>query len=906
MMNPERWQKINELYHVAIDLGSGERIAFLKNECGDDEKLFAEVSNLVAAHQEADNFIENAVADNALEVLGNEAETPDLVGKKFGVYEIIEEIGRGGMGAVYLAKRSDSEFEKQVAIKIIKRGMDTDAVLNRFRNERQILASLEHPNITRLLDGGTTDDGLPYFVMEYIKGVPITEFAESRRLSIDERLDLFRQVCLAITFAHQRLIIHRDIKPSNIIVTNEGVPKLLDFGIAKLMNPEGIGNETAQTATGLRLLTPEYASPEQIHGLQITTLSDIYSLGVVLYELLSGQQPYQFKQRSLFEIANIINTEEPRKPSEIATRRRGDAETQRQRKTKTLEIPASQLRGDLDNIVLMAMRKEPERRYSSVEQFSEDIRRHLIGLPVIARSLNLKYRFAKFALRNKTAVALGTLIFLTLVGGIITTTYQSIRANRQAELTEKRFNEVRKLAKTVLFDYHDAIKDLPGSTPVRERLVRDALEYLNGLASESTNDATLQLELAAAYERVGDVQGGSLFANLGNTEGAIESYRKALNILQTSPISDTQTQETLTANASASQKLGGLLWEKGDTKSALEETQKSKAIYEKLFSENPTNFDFRYQYGGTIERIGQILLEQGDLVNAQKHFEQDIELLNGFSATEKKELKVRRSFSLAYEHLGGLFLQKADYENALENNTLALEIRQKLSSDFPDNADLRRTLSVSYYNQGEILAKLNRYPQAMDSYQKYTEIAQSLLAKDPSNEQYRGDTAYGLLRIGDMFVQSREYDQALLNYKKSQTMRTEDVTTDPTNLWKRSSLIESYAKIGKTLSKMGQVERGKAEAVSTFSMMEKTEVEPENAAFRGFFAVTFMDLGETYKNLAEIKSISSLEQSKFNASSCEMYQKSADIMQDMAERKMMAENDEAEFDKLKIILEKCK
>ncbi len=269
-------------------------------------------------------------------------------------------------------------------------------------------------------------------------------------------------------------------------------------------------------------------------------------------------------------------------------------------------------------------------------------------------------------------------------------------------------------------------------------------------------------------------------------------------------------------------------------------------------------------------------------------------------------MKVRRSFSLAYEHLGGLYLQKADYENALENNTRALEIRRKLSSDFPDNADLRRTLSVSYYNQGEILAKLNRYREATDCYQKDVEIAQSLLAKDPSNEQYRGDTAYGLLRIGDMFVQIGDYNQALLNYKKSQTMRTQDLTADPTNLWKRSSLIESYAKTGKTFSKMGQIELAKTEAAMTFSMMEKTEVEPENAAFRGFFAVTFMDLGETYKNLAEIKSISTVEQSKFNASSCEMYQKSADIMQDMTERKLMAENDEAEFNKLKIILEKCR
>ena len=907
-MNPERWQKITDLFHTALEKDEKERISFLKKECGDDEKLFEEVAKFISAHQEADDFIQNPVLPDALQVLSDEAETPDLIGKRFGVYQITEEIGRGGMGAVYLATRTDSEFEKRVAIKIIKRGMDTDAVLRRFRNERQILASLEHPNIARLLDGGTTEDGLPYFVMEYIEGLPITEFAETHRLSINERLELFRQVCTAITFAHQRLIVHRDIKPSNILVTEDGTPKLLDFGIAKLMNPDRISKETIPTATGLRLMTPEYASPEQIQGLQVTTLSDVYSLGVVLYELLSGQSPYRFEKRSVFEIAQIISNEEPIKPSEraIETRNNEDVETQEEKVNPPPSIPNPQsLKGDLDNIVLMAMRKDPERRYTSVGQFSEDIRRHLVGLPVIARPLNLKYRLAKFALRNKTAVTLGAIIFLTLIGGIVTTTWQSIRANRQKEISDKRFNDVRKLARTVLFDYHDAIKDLPGSTPVRERLVRDALEYLDGLASESNNDASLQLELATAYERVGDVQGGTLLANLGNTEGAIESYHKASAILQTPPISDLQNTEAKSANASIAKKLGGLLWETGEMKGALEESQKSQKLYQELLMENPNELDFRYEYAATFDRIGQILEEQGDLASAEKSYEQELKILNIFSPVDQQNEKIRRIFSVAYEHIGGLFLQKGEYEKALENNTRALEIRQKLAANFPLNADYLRTVSVSYYNQGEILAKLLRYREAMQSYQKDLEIAQSLSAKDPSNEQYRGDIAYAMIRVGDMHFQIGDNSEAMSNYRKSQKMREEDVKADPTNLWKRSSLIESYAKVSKTLSKMGQIEAAKNEASSTFSLMEKTDVEPDNAAIREFFAETFMDLGETYGNLSTIKTVSADEKTKLNKSSCGMYQKASEILQDMTKREMMTKPDEERLEKLEPILEKC-
>src|ERR1700730_6849802 len=279
------------------------------------------------------------------------------------------------MGTVFLAERADDEYRKQVAIKLIKRGMDTDSVLRRFRNERQILAGFDHPNIARLFDGGTTADGLPYFVMEYIEGLPIDEYCNKRALSIPERLKLFREVCAAVSYAHRHLVIHRDIKRSNILVTAEGVPKLLDFGIAKILQ-SGDGAPTFATMTGLRLMTPEYASPEQVRGQPVTTASDVYSLGVILYELLTGQFPYRFASQTPRDIERAITTTQPEKPSTAIARSDGNSK---------FEIRNSKfLKGDLDNIVLTALRKEPERRYQSVEQFSEDIRRHLEARPIVA------------------------------------------------------------------------------------------------------------------------------------------------------------------------------------------------------------------------------------------------------------------------------------------------------------------------------------------------------------------------------------------------------------------------------------------------------------------------------------------------------------------------------------------
>src|SRR5215467_11984732 len=494
-MDPERWQLIRLVFHQAVELPAGERAGYVSRASGGDESLRTEIESLLASHDQAESFIEST-DDHVETVELNPGAGREMIGRRVGPYKLVREIGRGGMGAVYLGVRADDQFSKRVAIKLVLSAMNTDFIVRQFLSERQILANLDHPNIARLLDGGTTEEGLPYFVMEYIEGQPIREYCDTHRLSTEERLALFREVCSAVHFAHQNLVIHRDIKPSNILVTSDGKIKLLDFGI-----------------------------------------------GVLLYELLSGHRPYRITTASQPEIIRAICEEEPGKPSTAIARvetipgRDGDTEV-----TLTPESVCKargsepdklrrQLEGDLDNIVLKAMRKEPQRRYVSAEQFSEDIRRYTEGLPVIARKDTFSYRASKFVRRHRAAVAAAALTSVVLLAGAGATAWEAHLANVQRDKAQRRFNEVRKLANAVLFKYHDSIEKLPGSTPVREMLVKDALEYLDNLSRDSEGDVQLQRELAEAYKKVGEVQGGvSVGGNTGDTAGMVESYRKSLDI----------------------------------------------------------------------------------------------------------------------------------------------------------------------------------------------------------------------------------------------------------------------------------------------------------------------------------------------------------------------------------------
>jgi serine/threonine protein kinase len=446
-LDADRWQKINDLFFTALTLETERRSALLAELCSGDPSLLEEVLSLVAAHQRAGEFIERPAVspDQLLHCIA----TRLMKGRRFGPYRVLREIGHGGMGAVYLAVRDDHQYQKLVAIKIIKTGLDMPLSLRQFYKERQILANLEHANISRLLDGGTGEDGMPYLVMEYIEGQPIDAYCDAHRLPVLERLQLFLRVGAAVQHAHREGVIHRDIKPSNILVTKNAEPKLLDFGIARLLTPTSSSSSGSAT-TSLARITPEYASPEEVRGEGVTEATDIYSLGVVLYELLSGRRPHRIRNRNQEEIFHAICETDPEKPSAILyTPTRGDdkdpssltPERISELRSDRPERLRQRLAGDLDKIVLMAIRKEPHRRYSSVEQFLEDIRRHIAGLPVGARQATLAYRSGKFLRRNKLGVIAAALLAASLATGILTTQRQARLAERERFEVERRSRE---------------------------------------------------------------------------------------------------------------------------------------------------------------------------------------------------------------------------------------------------------------------------------------------------------------------------------------------------------------------------------------------------------------------------------------------------------------------------------
>jgi eukaryotic-like serine/threonine-protein kinase len=430
----ERLYQIRELFEAALERDPSRRLHFLEQACLGDAELLGEVQKLIEADEQGDTLLDDLLG--AQEVLTRFPPPLPIEGRRIGPYRIEREIGRGGMGIVYLASRADGAFRKQFAFKVVQYSLTSDELLVRFRREREILGSLDHANIARLVDAGATEEGLPYYVMEYIEGQPIDRYCDEQRLNITQRTNLFRAVCQAVQYAHQNLVVHRDLKPSNILVTTDGTVKLLDFGIAKFLDHHRQEAVFAATVVGMRLMTPEYASPEQIRGEPIATASDVYTLGVILYELLTGHKPYRLKSGMLHEVERAICEEEPTRPSTVIVRNDQAASLP----STADEISAlregsiarlrRRLSGDLDNILLMALRKEPGRRYPSAEQLDADLGRHLDNLPVIARQDTVLYRTQKFLLRHKLPLAAAAAFLLFLIGSLVITIQLYLNATR--------------------------------------------------------------------------------------------------------------------------------------------------------------------------------------------------------------------------------------------------------------------------------------------------------------------------------------------------------------------------------------------------------------------------------------------------------------------------------------------
>ncbi len=500
-MTPERWRAADDLFQQAADLPHSERAAFLDQHCPDPD-LRRDVEILLDSLKTGDITSAANAVKSAADAWAREQSSLG-VGSVAGAYKLTALVGQGGMGAVYRATREDDEFQKQVAVKVVKREIGTASILQRFRTERQILATLEHPGIARLLDGGTAQ-GIPFFVMEFVDGAPITSYCRERNLSPRDRVRLFLQVCDAVRYAHGNLVVHRDLKPGNILVTESGSVKLLDFGIAKVLTPN-LDAETAQTA-GLRLFTPDYASPEQVRGENAGTTADIYSLGAVLYELLSGERAHRITNYTPVEIVEVICQRDPIPLSQSAP-------------------PAlrSAVAGDLETIVAKAMDKDPARRYASVDLLRLDLENYLEGRPISARPPALLYLAGKFIRRHRISVAVAGVSAAAL---ILTAAFAVYQANQ----ARHRFEQVRRIARTMLFDFHAELDRVPGNTKAKALLVSTAREYLDNLSRSAGRDRDLIAELAEAYEKLGQVQGGTSDVNLGDRLTALESRRKALEL----------------------------------------------------------------------------------------------------------------------------------------------------------------------------------------------------------------------------------------------------------------------------------------------------------------------------------------------------------------------------------------
>ena len=833
----DRWKQAEDLFLQAVDLPPAERARFLDSACATDHALRDEVASLIEADARNGEAITAAIEGEAQALF-----TPQVAaGTRIGAYRVISEIGRGGMGTVFLAVRADDQFQKQVAIKVIRPGMDTEDLLSRFRHERQILANLDHPYISRLLDGGSTPDGRPFLVMEYVQGEPLDIHCEKSGLDLRERCRLFLKVCEAVSCAHRNLVVHRDLKPGNILVGEDGVPKLLDFGVAKLLSPQ-FGNERTMTMTSMRIVTPDYGSPEQIHGDRITTAADVYSLGAILYELLCGVRPHRFTGVGMREVERVICEVQPQRPSDTSSRWR------------------SELRGDLDAIISKALRKEPEMRYASVEQFAADLQRYLDGYPVMARQGDVAYRARKFLRRNRAAIAAGVLLVAALIGGATAAAIQARRAEaerqravasqalaeasqkkaessrkeaeRQAAESERQrglaetqrrraetekasaeaerqradreFDDVRQLSGKFLLDFHDAIADLPGSTPARKMVVETGLKYYDTLVQEVAGNRDLLEEIARGYVRLGDVQGNPYEANLGDYEGAFRSYQKAADIrariVDPSPrflhdriIGDSKLAEwTMVRGASA------------------EAMRMLKATIE-LGRSGPASqdYDVRAALSRAYYDLGDLNYRLGLVSESIEPYSKGVEIWTELAKVGRDPSLEQYGLSVGHSKLGDSYTHMERGAEAIAHIRKALEIDLPLSNADPNNRKRLRKVYLDYLLFSNISASDSGKPlvkagEARAAIQAAADIADRMSAADPNDTRALTDIRMAQEFLGDALRREGEPEAALQHYRRALDVATKQAAAGTFTVTAKENLVMAHHRMARGLIDAGR------------------------------------------------------------------------------------------------------
>jgi serine/threonine protein kinase len=726
-MAVDRWNLIEEIFHGALECPLPERHNYVLNACRDDSELRLEVESLLANDRDAATTLGSLVVRELRAIVTESSATE--IGSRIGPYKLVRELDSGGMGVVYLAVRSDDQYFQIVAIKMIRKGTESPALLQRFRTERQVLATLNHPNIGTILDGGETPDGRPFIVMEFVEGQPITQACENLGLSVRRRIELFRSLCSAVHYAHQKLVIHRDIKPSNVLVTSDGALKLIDFGISKPISAGLISGGSSSVATTGLVLTPDYASPEQLSGLELTTSTDIYSLGVLLYEILTGSRPYMLHGLSYAAAERLVSSGEIRKPSTAP---------------ELSEKARKELTGDLDRIVMMAMEKDPSRRYQTALHLNEDLLRYLEGKPVLARKATPAYRLKKFLRRHRTASMLTGAMVVLMAASVLLYSWQSRRA-------ERRVNQIESLADSTISDMAEKLQNSSASVETQAALFQGAIQYLDELRQSWGDDPRILLQLSKAYRRLGNLEGSPFVANLGNRAVAAASFQEAL-------------QTALAAQA----RLPG--------------------------AESSTAVIIAYH------QLGQFETFAGDLDKARDHYQRCLALAREFLGEKPGDPLRKQLLAASYAGLGYVEYSNLQTDKAVQNDRAAVQA----VGDQPtgNEADDRR-LTAFYARLGRDLNELGSYTDAIVVYKKAIPIAEDLVRKYPSDQNKR--IAFVLynnitdLLAGIETLNVGRADQARIYARKALESAEERTASDSRNVQARSDLAYAFVDMGNAL-----------------------------------------------------------------------------------------------------------
>jgi non-specific serine/threonine protein kinase/serine/threonine-protein kinase len=804
-----------EVVRAAVDRPPAARAAFLAAACGADEDLRQAAAALLDAYDTRDTFLETPPLDGWDAASGRDPAAA-LVGQRLGPYRLEAVLGRGGMGVVYRACRADEQFDKQVAIKLVAPapGLPVADLARRLRRERQVLAGLDHPNIARLLDGGATDDGLPYVVMEHVDGEPIDAYCDRRALSVASRLRLLASVCRAVQFAHQHLIVHRDLKPGNILVRPDGTPILLDFGIATALTPDAArALRLTLTGAGSGPLTAAYASPEQVRGEPITTASDVYGLGLVLYELLTGRPAHRLTTGHLPELERVVCRTDPPRPS-LAVRqpivltepggepRLVTADAVSATREGTPARLGRRLAGDVDAIALMALRKEPGQRYASAADLAADIERHLTGRPVRARGGARRYRAGKFLRRHLAGVLAAALVLLSLGGGLVATLWQAQVADAHRLRAERRADEGRRLSRSLMVEIYDEIAAVPGTTAARELLARRARDYLDTLASEAGDDLALLRELAAAYTRLGHVQGGVGVTNLGDTAGALASYRQALELRQRLSTAESADAADRRELAGLHWLIGDLLVRTGDLPGALTGHQQALAIRTALAEADPTAVDARLDLAASLTKLGEVQARTGDLAGALARHRHAVALLETAVTADLAGGRARLDLGLSHERIGELLGRMGDTAGALASQRQAVAVREAHAAVEPTSQPVQRALSSGYINLGHRLIRTGEMGAALQSFHRALTIREAL-ASDGRDAQAQRDVNVVRSTLGDLLAVTGDTAGAVAMHRRTATSRETLAAADPANAQARRDLGVSSERLGDALVAAG-------------------------------------------------------------------------------------------------------